>query len=423
MKKGKINLLSFEEDDETFTIQQRKPSKPTASKPSSNFDLSQIKDRVIQMEMNEEIILEGEAAEALLNKEDDDENELPVELEKRIKEAKEKRRQQIEDTENIDTVEYMPVTTKSEYWLSRDTKESEDAFASNSRLVREDLFNEKDIDDGSYRNFMSEGRRGLMMTSKMLERDIKTEMYDLDLELDTADNLDGTNWERGQVLKGIEKGWNSGESEASFYSKQAKLQPFIPPPKFTDNLSLINSNYVLVDTAEIEKNIEKITLDSDQLETKIDALKAEIATEKSFLAELIELESFFFKFSRFLNEKSAELKEIETTKNYEKWLHFFDVYDDDDVPVEFLNLPDIMEKAFKLNLKSPKHLSELTGIFVKYHFSLFNDNKDPKEIWESSGLKNVFESKTKDFRMIMEIFKEIYVNEKEKYERIKVIFE
>ena len=423
MKKGKINLLSFEDDDEeeTFTIQQRKPSKPTASKPSSNFDLSQIKDRVIQMEMNEEIILEGEAAEALLNKEEDDENESPVELEKRIKEAKEKRRQQIDDTENIDTVDYIPVTTKSEYWLSRDTKESEDAFASNSRLVREDLFNEKDIDDGSYTNFMPEGRRGLMMTSKMLERDIKTDMYDLDLELDTTDNLDETNWERGQVLKGIEKGWNSGESEASFYSKQAKLQPFVPPPKFSDTLS--STSFVLVDTAEIEKNIEKITLDSCQLETRIDTLKAEIASEKSFLNELIDLELFFFKYSRFLNEKSAELKEIETTKNHEKWLHFFDVYDDDDVPVEFLNLPDIMEKASKLNLSSPKHLSELTGIFVKYHFSSLNDNKDPREIWESSGLKNVFESKVKDLRMITEIFEEIYVNEKEKYERIKVIFE
>ena len=148
MKKGKINLLSFENDEEdvNFSIQQKKPSKPTQSNPVS-FDLSQIKDRVIQMELNEEIILDGEAVEALLNESTEVGSESfdDAEMVERIREAKQKRSlfagKDYEDDEGA--TDFIPVTTKSEYWLSRDTRESEESFQSttNSRFVREDFFN------------------------------------------------------------------------------------------------------------------------------------------------------------------------------------------------------------------------------------------------------------------------------------------
>ena len=164
---------------------------------------------------------------------------------------------------------------------------------------------------------------------KMLERDIKT-MYDLDLELDTTDNLDETNWEKRSSFKRESKRVGIlGNLEASFYSKQAKLQPFVPPPKFSDTFG--STSFVLVDTAEIEKNIEKIARFRSTWNQNWH-FKSRNCLRKIILNELIDLELFFFKYSRFLNENQAELKEIETTKNHEKWLHFFDVYDDDDVP-------------------------------------------------------------------------------------------
>ena len=436
MKRGKINLLNFDDGDEeeeeavNFSIHQRQKHQQTQKQPQKSntvhFDLSQIKDRVIQMELNEEIILDGEAVEALLNESTEVGSESfdDAEMVERIREAKQKRSlfagKDYEDDEGA--TDFIPVTTKSEYWLSRDTRESEESFQSttNSRFVREDFFNEKEVDDptNSFTNFIGTGtlgRQGLMMTSKMLERDLKTDLYDLEIkEEDGSDPLNGedyNNWERGQILKGIEKGWNATETEASFYAKQAKLKHFVPPPKFTTNSFAIDAD---IDTAKLEENIGKISQDSGQLEARIDTLKLEIIKEKSLLKELNDLESFFLAFSQFLKEKFTELREIEEAKDLERWEHFFD-----NAPEDFLNLPEIIEKANKLNLNSPKYLSESTGIFVKYHFLW--DSRDPKEIWEASALKDAFA--IVDPQLLKEMFREIFASETDKFERIKIIFE
>lgn len=433
MKKGKINLLSFEEDDQeeegvNFSMRQQKKPQQTPKSNPVHFDLSQIRDRVSQMEMNEEMILEGEAAAAFMNESaKEDEEEADAEMTRRVKEARQKRSLFALASEDVDgnveeSSDYIPITTKSEYWLARDTRESEETFhsTSDSRLVREDLFNEREVDDptGAFTSFLgtgASGRQGLMMTAKMLERDIKTDMYDLELGDGKSDDEDddlGGAWERGQVLKGIEKGWDSTDTEAGFYSKQAKLKQFIPPPKFPTNPPVIEAP---IDTTRLEENIQKIGQDSNLLESRIGALKLEIKTGKSDLNELAELEIFFTDFSQFLAEKFVELREIEEEKDRERWIHFFD-----NSPEDFLNLPEIIGKATKLNLSTAKHLSELTGLFVRYLFLFLWDAPDPKDIWDASGLKEALGSNT---TALEELFREIYVNEEDKYQQIKIIFE
>ncbi len=418
MKKGKINLLSFE-DEETIEIQRKPASAPKLKlieRPA--FDLSQIKDRVSQMELDEEMVLEGEAAETF-NSAVCGEEEEDADLLEKIKEAKLKRNTKTNTNTNSSYTElpdYIPITTKGDYWLTRDTRESEEAFSkTSSRLVREDLFNELETDDpgNAFTNFTGEdgSRKGLMMTKKMLERDLKTDNYDLEINVDpdSLETEDDLMWQKGQVLKGIERGWNrQAESETNFYSKQAKLTTFNPPKPF--ETGSLEPFLALHDTSLLTRNIDRIEMDSRRLEERISEIKREIQTFNSNLKEFNEMETFFMRYSRFLSTKLAELPAVSDDKG--KWEHFFDDVDVEDS--DLLDLPDILGK-----LEGTVHLKEVSELFVKYHFMALDfdpENCDIESVWEQSGLKYALAPYTAD--EIDSLLKEIYL-EPEKYEKIK----
>lgn len=429
MKKGKINLLSFEDDDNSDEHEVKIQIKPSTVKKAEvsrpPLDLSQIKDRVVQMELDEEMVIEGDLAEALFKSDTHEDDDLVI-LSK-IKEAKEKRKEFCKlNQELIDNDEelpdYIPITTKGDYWLTQDTKESEESFNKNSsRLIREDLFNEIEVDDasGAYTSFIgktAEGRQGLMMTKKMLERDIKTELYDMELDLDEPVdefNDDEINWEKSQVLKGIEKGWNRPDDEMIFYSKQAKLPTFIPPPpidKQPETLLLVN----FVDTKEIEVNVNRIEDDTRRLEIRAKELELEIESKKKKLNSLNEMETFFMRYSRFLTEKLPELTEISSDRS--KWEHFFDDVDVEDS--DLLDLPDIINKITILGLGcSLDNYKQLSELFIRYHFMAmdFQDSSDPREIWENSGLAEAL----KQLDNPMELLAEVFANDLDKLKLIE----
>lgn len=422
MKKGKINLLSFaddnaEEEEVNFSKKPQKSSYKETDNSRPPLDLSQIKDRVIQMELDEEMIIEGEVAEALFTADNDKEEEAEdLSLLQKIKEAKSKRREAVNDSEELP--DYIPISTKGDYWLMQDTKESEETFkTSTSRLVREDLFNEIEVDDGSaaFTSFYgkSEGRGGLMMTKKMLERDIKSDLYDLEIsEMIEDAEVDG--WERVQVLKGIEKGWNRTDDEANFYSKQAKMSNFVPPSPIEEfDQSLLEE----IDTNQLEGNLKKISDDSKRLEEKIKELETDIDATSKSISSYNEIETFFMRCSRFLSEKLPELNEI---NDKERWEHFFDNVDIEDS--DLLDLPDIINKAKSILGPNFDGCKELTELFIKYHFMAmdFDPPSDPKTIWESSGLKDALNS----IEDPLELLRQVYVDDLEKFELIeRVIFQ
>lgn len=429
MKKGKINLLSFEdEEDDSIELEIHKKSAhpkktqliPEQGRPT--LDLSQIKDRVSQMELDEELVLEGEAAEALINQQAEGEDE---ELLEKIKMAKLQRNNNKKTADTDELSDYIPITSKSEYWLNRDTFESEEAFKASSRLVREDLFNEIEEFDPSnaYTNFMNKERTGLMMTKKILERDIKTDGYDLELELEASEgNNEETEedllWRRGQVLKGTEKGWSRpAQNDTNFYSKQAKLATFIPPKPFEFIETTMEKDIATVDTQTQLENIEKISRDSERLEERIRELKEEMQSLNAKVKESIELETFFLRYSRFLSVKLPELREIQETGEKTRWEHFFDDVDVEDG--DLLDLPDIITRYSHSNFNVNSHvLKEISELFIRYHFMFIIDEDNVEKVWESSGLKYALNNLEPE--RLEAIFKEIYhENELDKYEKIK----
>lgn len=394
-------MISFE-DDEDFEI-QRKP--PVSSLKNNNkeqvrasFDFSQIKDRVAQMEIDEEIILEGAVAEALLAQDLEDYTEQKEQLVYdendiiRIKEQRKNRFEEQEEPEHEVLLDYIPITSKSDYWLTQDTQESELVFNSttNSRLVREDFFNEREVDDasGAFTSFIgtASGRKGLMMTSRMLERDMKTQDYDFELvehdDETVVDNVDDVVWEQAQMLKGMEKGWD--QTGDSFIMKQSKLTAFNPPPKLRN--SVIDYGDSTQALKGVEENIKKIDLDTEQIEAKRKELEAAINGHRDNVNRLAELETFFMRYSRFIREKLTELNEVD---DFDRWEHFFDHIDD--IESDLLDLPAILNKARSLNCTSLSitQLKELTELFVKYHFKAIEYGREVGDVWESSGLKQV----------------------------------
>ena len=490
MKKGRINLLSFEGDEEKIKTpefgfgfgsgsgsssrnQNIKRSFITKNEKKAEVDFSQIRDRVIQMDFDEEIILEGDSAEAFLSRNLNEKNDNfnsgedeELKLVERIKEAKLKRSLKDFDHRDQELPDFIPITTKGEYWLDRDTRESEETFNSTtSRLVRENLFNETEINDGNegFTQFFGKdvlGRQGMMMTSKILERDIKSELYDLELNVnveqlnDDEETISDVMWEKSQVLKGIEKGWNQGEGNNNFLSIQTKLSTFIPPKSLNYFNSSNNNNFDLdlkINNEELKKfgeNVEKISSDSKQLEERINELRIEIENSHLFIQKLNEMETFFVRYSRFLSEKIPQLQsleqefinlnlsETETTGRHCKWESFFD-----NVDCDLLDLPGIIKK-YKMIIKtnySPEHknLIELTSLFVRYHFLSINNDDDTKDIWkiyEESGLSaalkllNTEQQSNLDLQLLDAIFEEIEINngngngnEQQNFDRIKRI--
>lgn len=432
MKKGKITLISFEEEEEEIEIQRKQPETTKVVKSNlkaPSFDFSQIKDRVSQMELDEEIILEGAEAEAFEEQEDEETYSGAIETNLRFTEndinrIKEQRKVKFEEKfggrEDDEMLpDFVPITSKSEYWQNQDTRDSENNFqlSSNSRLVREDLFNEKEVDDasGSFTSFIGKSgdgqRSGLMMTSKMLERDIKSQNYDLDLDVNITENGSDSNeeeneenlvWEQAQMLKGMEKGWDQSTvmatstttttatampSMESFLIKQTKLNTFISPPKLTRNYLDKCDAEIPNKIVEIEENIQKIEIDSEKIEGKRRELEIEIGAHERNLKNILELEKFFVRYTRFLREKMEELDEIDT---FDRWEHFFDHLDDDDDD-DLIDLPEILNKLKSLNMAAnPRIIKESTELFIKYHFkSAFNYGKDFQQVWDESGLKQV----------------------------------
>lgn len=427
MKKGKINLLSFADDEGEEELEVQIKMKPSIKKEPEitrqPLDLSQIKDRVIHMKLDEEMVMEGEVAEALFDEEDEEEMTEVLQLQEQAQKQRINWREAINTSEELP--DYVPISTKGDYWLIQDTKESEEAFNVNSRLVREDLFNEIEVDDasGAYTSFIgkSDGRQGLMMTKRMLERDIKTEIYDLELDPNVPDDdADSCDWEKGQVLKGIEKGWNRVDDETNFYSKQAKLPNYLPPPpiqvpKEKEKEVDFQNSLKESETVAIDDNVNKISEDSIKLEKRIKELELELESRSVKIAKMNEIETFFIRYSRFLSEKLPELKEIEESKDQSRWEHFFDNVDVEDN--DLLNLPDIINKIKQLGLDTPGNLKESTELFVKYHFLVmeFNDVSNAKEIWENSGLAEALKS----IENPVELMRNIFFNQPEKLKSIE----
>jgi hypothetical protein len=431
MKKGRISLLSFEDEEELpEKIVIVKPQEARTS--ASRYDLSQIKDRVTQMDLNEEIVIDGEEADALFG---GDENTGEFCEDSKIKEAIDLRRRMRDSQEQQEEQEdYMPITTKAEYWLQRDTRESEEQFAAtdSSRLVRENLFNEVENDNaaGSFTSFFgkssSGGTRttGLMMTAKMLERDIKSDIYDFELS-PQCPNEEASQWEQAQIIKGLEKGWTP-QSE-SFLIKQTKLSAYFnTPPKPETTTSLADlQEFETQDTAELTLNIERITQDSLQLAERMQKLKVDIEDSQKTITDLDEYETFFIKFARFVAEKMPQLKEIETHADmkdtnfdhfFRKWEHFFD---NDDA--EFVDLPLILQKYQELNLypiSNTEHLAEIIGLFLRYHFLALKlvNGAEVMDIYEASGLKSVLENCMQNDPLIL--IKEVYKDNPDTFEEI-----
>ena len=266
-----------------------------------------------------------------------------------------------------------------------------------------------------------------MMTSKILERDIKTEIYDLELDFKgeeeraaEVDDEDEAMWERGQVLKGIEKGWNTADdgTNSNFYSKQAKLFIYIPP-KPINYEALNKTDFDLIDTDKMNENIDKIEKDSRKLEAGITKLRHEIDERIASIKELNEIETFFMRFSRFLSEKMSELEEIELkcsvsdsdsdsgsasgSETRNKWEHFFDNVDVEDA--DLLDLPDIIDKLNDLNLNDDLFFKDVTELFVRYHFLAIDFNStDPLIVWENSGLKDALRSISDPLNLLKNIY-------------------
>lgn len=474
-QKGRINLLSFDDDNEMEMgidseasllpltgvkkqqeVKTRDINYIENTQERIGLDLSQIKDRVLQMEINEEIVLDGEEAAQMLssfyNETETNDNE-DVLLEKRIKEAKERRtlmkNSSRVDYEVNDDFISLGSGTKGEYWMNRDTRESEESsFTSTSRLVREDLFNDRDDVDTKTEQMTQfigksvEGgkREGLMMTSKLLERDLRD--YDLEISLEEEHeehdeesgekSQESIRWQHQQTKKGI-----SGKGNESFIvNLQSRLEPFFPPKGVIksfdfDTLGNITESSSAVQETELQNNLVKIQSDSKRVEERTEELLAVQSDLKENLMIISRLESFFRNYSTFVQEKMSEMdviqQQADDTKDYSNvslnvnvnvnnnnitsdiLKHLFDDCEDE----EYLNLPVILDKYFELKTRLNsisaesderdqeiefQNIKDILILFIRYHFVLSSlttttttTTMSVKEVLESSGLQTIFD--------------------------------
>ncbi len=413
MRKG--GRISFNwADDEEPELNLPSKLKPSTKQTfaSSSFDVSQIKDRVLQMEMGEEVILDSSMLEQLEAEGEAEEDEESLAQALRIKQAKEARaNSRLKQVHAVPTEEEDYISLNGDHRLKRDFAAAEEAFTStqHSRLVREDLVNDRDDTE------VIEGFTPLNTLSKrLLERDLKSaDFYYTELRLQEADDSDEevSAWQASQARKGIEKGWRgggaAGEFDAdAFLAKQSRLTMQFTPPKPLDAVVPIDT-LLLQETAQlealkaelqaIEENCSKMRLDCE----KYDFSRFDTSQEREKLGKLKEFSVLVSKWTVFLAEREAELDALTEQASMEAnelvsdaWEHFFDDVDD-----EFLNLPALCTQF----TGHDEALAHIIGFFCKYH--LLKEKLQPgcsrQEILDSSGLQVILDSLSLELRSII----------------------
>ena len=406
MRKGKITFAWSPEEESELNLPVKPTVKPvakTTTKPA--FDVSQIRDRVMQMEMGEEMVLDGEALESLEAEEAQEEEDTTEALAQalRIKQAKEARaKSRLQEFFPESSEDFLPFA--QDHRLKRDFEAAEEEFTAHqsSRLIREDLLNDQD-DSSAIEGFtMLPG-----LSRRLLERDLKsTEFYDSELrELHAEDSNDdgdeGSSWQATQARKGIEKGWRSAAGGAydadEFLAKHSRLALQFTPPKPLDPTIPVDTllteeqsklTALKAELTAIEQNCAKMRLDVEGY----DFSRFDTEAEKARLGELRSLAAFTAKWSAFLTEREAELEALSSqcqTDNalvLDAWEHFFD-------DVEAEELLDLPGACVRLRGEE-EALVQIVGFFCKYHRLKVKlvAGVTEEEALETSGLQSIIDS-------------------------------
>jgi hypothetical protein len=427
MRKGKISF-AWTDDDPELNL----PLKPALSKTTESnkpaFDVSQIRDRVMQMEMGEEVILDAVETETILaaaaaaEEEEPENDELQALRVKQAKEARAKSRLQVDA--DADAEEFIGIGL-TEHRLRRDFDASEEAFNAhaNSRFVREDLVT--DLDDTAAAAAAVEGLTPLPILSRrlLLARDLKsTEFYDAQVREKHAEDSDEevANWQAAQARKGIEKGWRStrgAEFDASeFLAKQSRLALQFTAPKAIDPGHSIDAlvaeearqlEILKTELEALEENCAKMRLDAqncDFTRFSTDADQVDLARRRAFSARCTRWTAFLAARERELNALSQQSSAPHLA--FDAWEHFFDDVDGVDED-EFLNLPAVCAQFQEFFPEAEEALVCIISFFCKYH--LLKLKLDPalgeqsrEEILHSSGLHSVLMSLPSQTRLQIE---------------------
>lgn len=400
------------------------------SRARSVFDASKVRDRVMQMDLEEGAILAGEEAESLLEDGDamEGDESLAMLTQTRIQEAKDARKTASatrgdfvslhgDEDEELLLHDDEPMT-RGRYWAQRDAREVEEEFdtMAHSRLVREDLLH--DADDASLEGFTAfvrtaGARQGIAMTRDMLRRDVTDPVIETAALSD--EDEESLRWQQQQVRKGMDKGWRPSDAlhdkEAAFAARHAKLEPFVPP-RTIPSLSLdaliatLDCETLVKEAEQVQENVQRIIADSKRQEETMRTCKETEAAAQEADGFYADTESFFRRLSRVLGEKLPELEALEARLQAvssagtdpitrDIWEHFFDDVDSDDI----CDLPGIIDRFAAMQARYPKdyiqaHLEEslplAISLFFRHHFAVFDPATDTiEEVMNRSGLIHV----------------------------------
>lgn len=320
---GKINLGAEDADsDEAISIDALlKPRSKLKSFSNTNapslgaFDLSQIKERVLNdLSVSEQVVLTGEEAAAFT----DDLSSIP-ESDPRVEHIKQQRRERAADIQDA-SEDFMPLD-KASFWLHKDTEEQEVEHEKHSvsRLIREDLLYDDDLEDEKMSGMRGYAATGHRLTSAILKRDTPTEEMVLD---DDMEDPASSAWEHQQIIKGMDKGWHQSRSQQAtqqYYKGQLQLASFEPDPKLPTTpasheellSTVLSTDQLDAELHELEANIIRLEQDCAQAqEERLPDLAQQLADANTRQHLLSDAYVAFMRLSLQTDEKLAELAAI-----------------------------------------------------------------------------------------------------------------
>lgn len=423
MRRGKITFSWEDEPGQEAELNLPTPrpaAKPAATfnKPTAaSFDVSAIRDRVLQMEMGEEVVLDGTS----LDDHDHDQDQDTLRIIQQAKEARAKMREK-QDTVAVEEDDYLPVTSSGQYWLKRDVQDAEEAFhsSSHSRLVREDLVHDRD-DSADVEGFTSFAGG---LSKRILEKDLKSgDFYTAAASAEAADDSDEevAAWQAAQARKGMEKGWRPlGEADSSdgFLARQSKLASHFTAPKQLEPPLPIDTvlqaesaqlEKLKATLQEIEENCARMRLD----QVAFDFGRFDTAREKAKLASLQQLHQVVSQWTAFLSEREAELEALLAQTDgpldliQDAWEHFFDDVEGEQL-VLLNSLPwhcSFLQQHLadeQLSREVQAALVHLVGFFCKYHLMKERfTSQDRSEILAECGLQAILDALDEETRTMI----------------------